>query len=66
MNIRIASRAIVCGLALAFIGQSGGDQSAQLHSQRVFKVGVLASLTGSGFSLGRSTVAALQVAEEQI
>ncbi|PYK62559.1 MAG: hypothetical protein DME50_19135 [Verrucomicrobia bacterium] len=66
MNIRIASRAIVCGLALAFIGQAGGDQSAQLHSQRVFKVGVLASLTGSGFSLGRSTVAALQVAEEQI
>ena len=66
MNIRIASRAIVCGLALAFIGQAAGDQSAQLHSQRVFKVGVLASLTGSGFSLGRSTVAALQVAEEQI
>jgi branched-chain amino acid transport system substrate-binding protein len=32
----------------------------------VFKVGVLVSLTGSGFSLGRSTVAALQVAEEQI
>jgi hypothetical protein len=32
----------------------------------MFKVGVLASLTESGFSLGRSTVAALQVAEEQI
>jgi hypothetical protein len=44
----------------------GVPQIVQLHSQRVFKVGVLASLTGSGFSLGRSTVAALQVAEEQI
>jgi hypothetical protein len=29
-------------------------------------LGVLASLTGSRFSLGRSTVAVLQVAEEQI
>jgi ABC-type branched-subunit amino acid transport system substrate-binding protein len=66
MNIRSVSRVIVCGLVLAFIGQAGGDQSAQLHSRRVFKVGVLASLTGSRFSLARSTVAALQVAEEQI
>jgi len=66
MSIRIISCVIVCGLVLAFIGQAGGDQSAQLHSHRVFKVGVLVSLTGSGFSLGRSTVAALQIAEEQI
>jgi branched-chain amino acid transport system substrate-binding protein len=66
MSIRIILRVIVCGLVLAFIGQAGGDQSAQLHSHRVFKVGVLVSLTGSGFSLGRSTVAALQIAEEQI
>ena len=66
MNIRIVSRVVVCGLVLAFMGRAGGDQSAQLHSQRVFKVGVLVSLTGSGFSLGRSTVAALQIAEEQI
>src|SRR6266699_2321857 len=66
MNIRFVSRVIVCGLVLAFIGQAGGDQSAQLHSQRVFKIGVLVSLKVSGFSLGQSTVAALQVAEEQI
>src|SRR4030095_7573081 len=66
MNIRSVSRVIVCGLVLAFIGQAGGDQSAQRHSQRVFKVGVIATLTGSGFSLGRNTVAALQIAEEQI
>src|SRR5437762_1878340 len=66
MNIRSVSRVIVCGLVLAFIGQAGGDQSAQLNSHRVFKVGVLASLTGSWSSLGQNTVAALQIAEEQI
>src|SRR5438094_10470373 len=66
MNIRIVLRVIVCGLILPFIGQAGGDQSAQLHSQRVFKIGVLATLTGSGFTLGQDTVAALQIAEEQI
>jgi branched-chain amino acid transport system substrate-binding protein len=66
MNIRSVSPVIVCGLVLAFIGQAGGDQSAQLHSHRVFKIGVLATLTGSGFTLGIDTVAALQIAEEQI
>jgi branched-chain amino acid transport system substrate-binding protein len=66
MNTRVISRVIVSGLVLAFIGQARGDQSAQLHSQRVFKIGVLATLTGSGFTLGIDTVAALQIAEEQI
>src|SRR5437762_3048149 len=66
MNIRSVSRVIVCGLVLAFIGQAGGDQSAQLNSHRVFKVGVLASLTGSWSSLGQNTVAALQIGEEQL
>jgi branched-chain amino acid transport system substrate-binding protein len=66
MNIRVISRVIVSGLALAFIGQAGADQSPQLHSHRVFKVGVLATLTGSGSSLGIDTVAALQIAEEQL
>ena len=56
----------ICALTLSFGRQASGDQPGQLHSQRVFKVGVLVSLTGSGFSLGRSTVAALQIAEEQI
>jgi branched-chain amino acid transport system substrate-binding protein len=66
MKIRTIFRVIVCGLLLAFMGQAGGGQSAQLHSQRVFKIGVLATLTGSGSSLGIDTVAALQIAEEKI
>src|SRR6266571_4425928 len=66
MKIRFVFRIIVCGLVLAFVGRAGGDPAGQQHSQRVFKVGVLVSLTGSGFSLGQNTVAALQVAEEQI
>ncbi|HME88384.1 MAG TPA: ABC transporter substrate-binding protein [Chthoniobacterales bacterium] len=66
MKIRVLHRVIVGGLVLAFIGQLRGDQSAQLHSQRVFKVGVLVSLTGTWFTLGKNTVAALQIAEEQL
>src|SRR6266516_3371807 len=66
MNIRIVLRVIVYGLILPFIGQAGGDQSAQLNSQRVFKIGVLATLIGSGFTLGQDTVAALEIAEEQL
>jgi ABC-type branched-subunit amino acid transport system substrate-binding protein len=56
----------ICALAFSLGSQAPGDQSGPFHSQREFKIGVLVSLTGSGFSLGRSTVAALQIAEEQI
>jgi branched-chain amino acid transport system substrate-binding protein len=66
MNLRIVSRVVLCVLILGFVGRAAGDQSAQLHSHRVFKIGVLATLTGSGFTLGIDTVAALQIAEEQI
>ncbi|PYJ74228.1 MAG: hypothetical protein DME72_03610 [Verrucomicrobia bacterium] len=67
MNRRSFFRPFACCLLAFSLGsQASGDPSGQLHSQRVFKVGVLVSLTGSGFSLGRSTVAALQIAEEQI
>src|SRR5437773_7302337 len=66
MNIRVVFCVIVCGLVLAFVGRAGGDPPGQGHSQRVFKVGVLASLTGSWSSLGQNTVAALQIAEEQL
>src|SRR5947207_10289133 len=57
---------IICALTLCIGRQESGYEADPLHSQRVFQVGVLVSLTGSGFSLGRSTVAALQIAEEQI
>src|SRR5216117_805250 len=54
MNIRVVFCVIVCGLVLAFVGRAGGDPPGQGHSQRVFKVGVLASLTGSWSSLGKT------------
>jgi len=57
---------VVCTILLA---ASSPLHSAQppLHSHRVFKIGVLASLTGgSGNSLGQDTVAALQIAAEQL
>src|SRR5213082_3839053 len=60
MKIRVVISAIACGLVFALVGP------AEVDSQRVFKVGVLATLTGSGFTLGQDTVAALQIAEEQI
>ena len=66
MKIRVVFRIVICGLVLAFVGRVGGNPPAQRHSHRVFKVGVLATLTGSGSSLGIDTVAALQIAEEQL
>src|SRR5881227_3298054 len=66
MNIRVVFCVIVCGLVLAFVGRAGGDPPGRGHSQRVFKVGVLASLTGSWNSLGQNTVAALQLANKQL
>src|SRR6266705_2211635 len=66
MNIRVVFCVTVCGLVLPFVGRAGGDPPGEGHSQRVFKVGGLASLTGSWSSLGQNTVAALQIAEEQI
>src|SRR5215470_7217094 len=66
MKIGVVLRVIVCGLIFIFLGHVQGGPHGQLHPHRVFKVGVLATLTGSGFTLGTDTVAALQIAEEQI
>src|SRR5207249_4511100 len=66
MKIRVVFGAIACGLVLALVGSARADQSDESHSQRVFKIGVLATLTGSGSSLGIDTVAALEIAEEQL
>src|SRR5436305_15015637 len=42
------------------------SEQPPLHSHREFKIGVLVSLTGSWNSLGQNTVAALQLANEQL
>ncbi len=56
---------IICSFLLASINPLHGAQPPA-NSRRAFKVGVLASLTGSGSSLGQDTVAALQIAAEQL
>jgi len=50
-------------LSLSMTTIAAGVES---QSNRPFRVGVLASLTGPGSSLGQSTVAALQLAAEQL
>ena len=64
MKIRVFLRVILCGLLLVAITPAGELQAAS--SQRTVKIGVLASLNGSGFSLGRNTVAALRIAAADI
>jgi ABC-type branched-subunit amino acid transport system substrate-binding protein len=59
MKIRVFLRVIVCGLLLVAITPAAEVRAAD---RPTVKIGVLASLTGSGFSLGRNTVAALQIA----
>ena len=61
MKIRVILRIVVCGLLLAAITPAA-EVRAGNHSTRPVKIGVLASLTGSGFSLGKNTVAALRIA----
>src|SRR5438045_6339630 len=65
MNSRSLSRFIVLILLLDAANSLRGEHPP-LHSRRVFKIGVLASLTGSGSSLGKDTVAALQIAKDQL
>jgi branched-chain amino acid transport system substrate-binding protein len=65
MNSRSLRRFILSVLLLAAINPLCSEQPP-LHSHREFKIGVLASLTGSGNSLGQDTVAALQIATDQL
>lgn len=65
MNSRSLRRFILSVLLLASINPLRSEQPP-LHSHREFKIGVLASLTGSGNSLGQDTVAALQIATDQL
>src|SRR5215469_4728470 len=59
MKIRVFLRVIACGLLLVAITPAG---EVRAGNRPTVKIGVLASLTGSGFSLGRNTVAALRIA----
>ena len=61
MKIRVIVRVIVCGLLVGLLVPAAEVRAAN-RSKRTVKIGVLASLTGSGFSLGKSTVAALRIA----
>ena len=65
MNSRSLRRFILFVLLLAAINPLRSEQPP-VHSHREFKIGVLASLTGSGNSLGQDTVAALQIATDQL
>ena len=65
MKIRVILRVIVCVLLLALLVPPAKVGLARLRKSLV-KIGVLASLTGSGFSLGRNTVAALQIAARDL
>ena len=67
MSFRFFLRTLTCcALAFFLANRGAGAQSARLHSQREFRVGVLVSLTGSWSSLGQNTVAALQIAAKQL
>ena len=65
MSSRSLRRFIVFVLLLAAINPVRSEQPS-LHSHREFKIGVLVSLTGSWNTLGQNTVAALQIATDQL
>src|SRR5438445_1465836 len=65
MNSRSLRRFILSVLLLAAINPLRSEQPP-VHSHRQFKIGVLVSLTGSWSSLGHNTVAALQIAADQL
>jgi len=65
MKIRIILRVIACALLLALVVPPAKVEAGKTPKSLV-KIGVLATLTGSGFSLGRNTVAALRIAAADI
>src|SRR6266403_3704037 len=65
MKIRAVFHVIVCGLVLALVSFAANVEAKQIRSQPT-KIGVLVSLTGSWSTLGKNTVAALQIAANQI
>jgi len=65
MKIRAVFHVIICGLVLALVSFAVDVEAKQSKSQPT-KIGVLVSLTGSWSTLGKNTVAALQIAANQI
>ncbi len=66
MNLRVFFRYVACGVLVALVGPATGVKAAEPQFGRVSKIGVLVSLTGSWSSLGKNTVAALEIAADQI
>jgi branched-chain amino acid transport system substrate-binding protein len=65
MKIRAVLHLIGCGLLLALVSFAANVEAKQ-HQSQTTKIGVLVSLTGSWSTLGKNTVAALQIAANQI
>src|SRR5262249_41824769 len=64
MKNRFMCRSVFCGLLIVLLASAGGVRAGQRQS--AVKIGVLVSLTGSWSSLGQNTIAALQIAADQI
>ena len=66
MKIRAVLRLVVCVLLLALASFAAKVEAKQSKSQPPVKIGVLADLTDGWSTLGKNTVAALQIAANQI
>jgi branched-chain amino acid transport system substrate-binding protein len=66
MKIRVVFALIVTVLLFALVGSTPIIEAGQGRFRKPTKIGVLASLTGSGSSLGKNTVVALEIAADQI
>jgi branched-chain amino acid transport system substrate-binding protein len=65
MKIRVILRVVAGALLLPLLAPPARVEAGKTPKSLV-EIGVLASLSGSGFSLGRSTVAALQIAARDL
>ena len=66
MKIRTVLRLIVCVLLLALVSFAAKVEARQRPAQPPVKIGVLADLTDGWSTLGKNTVAALQIAASRI
>ena len=65
MKIHVLFRLVVCGVLVGVVSFAANVEARQ-HQSQPTKIGVLVSLTGSWSTLGKNTVAALQIAANQI